>query len=162
MSDRSQAMYVGTFDPLTNGHFDIITRASKLFDSLVIGIGHNHDKQMLFTPEQREEMIVETCTHLPNVRTTKFSGLAVEHALAEGITIMIRGLRTEADYTYEMQMAMMNRTLCKDMEILFIPTRQSLSHISSSLVKQVASLGGDISGFVPTPVFKELSNQFSK
>ena len=156
MSDRSQAMYVGTFDPLTNGHFDIITRASKLFDSLVIGIGHNHDKQMLFTPEQREEMIVETCTHLPNVRTTKFSGLAVEHALAEGITIMIRGLRTEADYTYEMQMAMMNKSLDENLETIFIPTRQSLSHVSSSLVKEVAQMKGNVSSMVPKVVFKQI------
>ena len=161
MKNPSRAMYVGTFDPLTNGHFDIISRACELFDTLVIAVGHNHDKQMLFSPEQREQMIVQTCKQLPNVRTTTFSGLAVEHALQENVTVMVRGLRTEADYTYEMQMAMMNRTLCQDLETIFIPTKQSLSHISSSLVKQIASLGGDISGFVPAPVLKELSNQFA-
>ena len=159
MKNPSRAMYIGTFDPLTNGHFDIISRACELFDTLVIIGGHNHDKQMLFSPK-REQMIVQTCKQLPNVRTTTFSGLAVEHALQENVTVMVRGLRTEADY-YEMQMAMMNRTLCQDLETIFIPTKQSLSHISSSLVKQIASLGGDISGFVPAPVLKELSNQFA-
>lgn len=159
MHAKITAIYVGAFDPLTNGHFDIISRASQIFDRLVVAIGQNPSKQSTFTGDERKAMVEAVCRDLPQVEVTTFSGLAVDHAVAVGASVMVRGLRTEADYVYEMQMAMMNRTLNNKLETLFIPTRQDLSHISSSLVKDVTALGGNTSKLVPALVFQKLTER---
>lgn len=150
------AIYPGTFDPLTLGHYDVIARASKLFDRVVVAIGVNAGKAPFFTIEQRLEIARKVCVPLGNVCVESFSGLAVKFASTVKGLAIVRGLRTEADFMYEMQMAMMNRTLEPALETVFIPTRQDLSHVSSSLVKEVSSLGGDISGLVPPLVMAAL------
>jgi len=157
---ENRAVYLGTFDPLTLGHLDVITRAAKLFDRLIIGIGKNSSKKPCFSLEERLEMVQGACSDLNNTEFYSFSGLAVNFARQHNALVMVRGLRTEADYVYEMQMAMMNFTLSSEIETVFIPTRQDLSHISSSLVKEVAALGGNISRLVPDLVFENLAKRF--
>lgn len=161
MSQSLRAVYLGTFDPLTNGHFDIIERGAFLFEHLVIGIGQNSKKTPFFSLDERLEMLKQACSLLENVSITTFNGLAVEFARSCSATVMLRGLRTEADYVYEMQMAMMNRVLEEKIETVFIPTRQDLSHISSSLVKDVAQLGGDVSCLVPKNVYQRLRQKLT-
>jgi pantetheine-phosphate adenylyltransferase len=156
------AVYPGTFDPLTLGHFDVITRASKLFDKLIVTIGINAGKAPFFSIDQRIEMTRQVCAPLGNVTVDSFSGLAVKFASAVAGIAIVRGLRTEADFMYEMQMAMMNRKLESNLETVFIPTRQDLSHVSSSLVKEIFLLGGDITGLVPPLVIKALTQQRRK
>ncbi|MBI2603490.1 MAG: pantetheine-phosphate adenylyltransferase [Deltaproteobacteria bacterium] len=156
----STGIYVGTFDPLTNGHCDVIERASYLFQSLTVGIGDNVKKKPFFSVKERIAILKSVCTSLnKNISVKSFKGLAVEFAKSEGASVMVRGLRTEADYEFEMQMVMMNKTLCDTIETVFIPTRQELSHISSSLVREVAVMGGDVSKLVPDLVFKKLKEK---
>jgi pantetheine-phosphate adenylyltransferase len=153
------ALYPGTFDPLTMGHYDIIMRASKLFDRLVVAIGVNSGKSPFFTVDQRIEIARQVCSPFANVAIDTFSGLAVKFASSIGARAIVRGLRTEADFMYEMQMAMMNRNLEPSLETVFIPTRQDLSHVSSTLVKEVSLLGGDVSGLVPPLVSAALRRE---
>ncbi len=148
------AGYLGTFDPFTCGHLDVVERASKIFSKLIIGVGKNHRKKTLFNADERRDMLQEICKKFMNVEVKTFEGLAVEFAKVNQISVMVRGIRTEADYVYEMQMAMMNHILSDQIETIFIPTKQSLSHISSSLVKEVSALGVDVSSLVP-PVIKQ-------
>ncbi|MEZ4742257.1 MAG: pantetheine-phosphate adenylyltransferase [Bdellovibrionota bacterium] len=154
------ALYPGTFDPITLGHYDVIERASRLFDQVVVAIGLNTNKEPFFNDEERIDMIEEVCKDLANVRTGTFTGLAVDYAQSINAIAIVRGLRTEADFMYEMQMAMMNRTLKKELETVFIPTRQDLSHVSSSLVKEVCHLGGNVNKLVPNPVAAKLKNKY--
>ena len=154
----NKAAYLGSFDPMTNGHLDIIERASYVFNGLIIGVGKHHRKSIHFSIEDRIEMLKDSCKHLKNIEVLAFDGLAVDFAKKNNITVMIRGLRTEADYVYEMQMAMMNRSLDKKIDTFFIPTRQDLSHISSTLVREVAQLKGDISELVPNSVKTKLKS----
>ncbi|MFK7824933.1 MAG: pantetheine-phosphate adenylyltransferase [Oligoflexales bacterium] len=162
MSKKARvAVYLGTFDPLTMGHFDVITRASSIFDLLIVGVGVNKAKNPCFSLDERLQMAKGVCDPLRNVKVFDFRGLACDFALSHNAKIMVRGLRTEADFVYEMQMAMMNQVLSESIETIFIPTRQSLSHISSSLVKEVASLGGNISTLVPPLVFEHLAEKYS-
>lgn len=156
------AAYLGTFDPLTLGHFDIIKRASKLFEQLIVGIGQNPAKNSCFSFDERLSMTKGVCQDLPNVKVHTFSGLAVDFAKFHKADVLIRGLRTEADFAYEMQMNAMNQVLNNKIESVFIPTRQELSHISSTLVKEVANLEGNVSMLVPSLVFKKLSEKFMK
>ncbi len=157
------AVYLGTFDPLTNGHLDVILRGSELFSKLFIGVVANQRaKNLLFKAKQRVELIEKAISNKKNIQVDTFESLAVEYAAKVGAQVIVRGLRTEADFAYEMQMAMMNRKLNRKLETIFIPSRQDLSHISSSLVKEVASLGGDISGLVPDCVKDALENAFYK
>ena len=155
----SKAIYLGTFDPLTNGHCDVISRASRIFKSIVVGVGNNKQKQDLFSQQERVKIIEEYTKGLSGVEVKCFSGLTVDFAAEENSTIIIRGLRTEADYTYEMQMAMMNKSLMQELETIFIPTQQGYSHISSTLVKEVALLGGDVATMVPPHVIKFLQEK---
>ena len=158
---KKKAAYLGSFDPLTLGHLDIIERASQLFDTLIIGVGNHSTKTTFLCEKDRLHLIKKTCQHLKNIEVYTFKKLAVEFAISQNVSVLIRGLRTEADFVYEMQMAMMNRTLCKKLETVFIPTKQSLSHVSSTLVKEVASLGGDISKLVPPEINAKILNTFS-
>jgi len=157
MKTKHIAVYLGSFDPVTFGHLDVIERASKLFDHLVVGVGRNSNKKFCFSADERFKMVKKECLRFDNVEVKQLNGLAVEFALSEGARVIVRGLRTEADYAYEMQMAMINKTLEEKLETVFIPTRQSYSHISSSLVKEVAFYGGDVSAFVPASIVEILA-----
>jgi pantetheine-phosphate adenylyltransferase len=154
-------MYAGSFDPFTFGHLDVVERASKLLDQLVIAIGTHSSKNNLFSDQEKLEHLEFLKSRFPNVSFVPFSGLAVDFASSRGISVLIRGLRTEADFTYEMQMAVMNRVLNPEIQTIFIPSRQDLGHISSTLVKEIARLGGNVSALVPPHVATSLKSKFS-
>jgi pantetheine-phosphate adenylyltransferase len=156
---KRTAVYAGSFDPVTLGHVDVISRAVKLFDRLVIAIGRNQAKPPLFTIDERMSMISEVCRKWPSVEVRSFTGLAVDFARTVDAVALVRGLRTEVDFVYEMQMALMNRHLSAPLETIFIPTAQEFGHVSSSLVREVASLGGDVSSLVPPSVAKKISDK---
>jgi len=148
--------YPGSFDPITNGHLDVIQRACRLVDVLFIAIGVHHEKRGAFTAVERktllEQSLAEIDTHGADVRLVTFDGLVVDAMAENGAEIMIRGLRDTTDYNYEMQLAGMNASLAPDMQIVFLPASPSVRHIAASLVRQIADMGGDISGFVPAVV----------
>lgn len=143
-----KAICPGSFDPVTHGHLDIITRASALFDEVVVGVGHNMAKNGLFQPAERVEMLTEAVTGLANVEVTLISGLLVEFCRKEGIGAIVKGLRFASDFDYELQMAQMNAQLT-GIETILLPTAAQWSYVSSTLVREVAALGGDVSQFVP-------------
>ena len=151
-------IYPGTFDPITYGHLDVLSRAARLFDrvTVAIAVGGAAGKSPLFTAEQRMEMIVPNLASLPNVTVTTFHGLLVEFCMANQADAIIRGLRALSDFEFEFNMALMNRHLEPEIETLFVMPREAYSYTSSSLVKQVAKLGGDVSNFVPPEVIKAL------
>ena len=155
-SEHRHAIFPGSFDPLTNGHVDIIARALTLFDSLTVAVLENSEKKPLFSVAERIEFIAQECAHYNMVATRvtvrSFSGLLVEFAKQELCHIVVRGLRAISDYDYEAQMALMNKSLYRDLETVFLIAREENSYISSSVVKQVALLKGDISRFVPERV----------
>ena len=153
------AIYAGSFDPITHGHVDVIRRASGLFDRLIVAIGSSQTKKPLFSDQERVAMVMDVCKKIPGVEAQVFSGLAVEFAKKTGATCLVRGLRTEVDFTYEMQMALMNRSLAPALETIFIPTAQEFGHVSSSLVKEIAFYGGDTSSLVSPLVCKKLSEK---
>ena len=161
MSQKSIAVYLGSFDPLTFGHLDVIERAAKIFDKLIVGVGKNSSKDFLFSPSERFEMMTKECEKFSNVSVKALGGLAVDFAKSCGASVIVRGLRTEADFAYEMKMAFINKTLSDNLDTIFIPTRQNFSHLSSSLVKEVASYGGDVSKFVPESALKKIRTHFS-
>ncbi len=152
------ALCPGTFDPVTNGHLDIVRRAAALFDRVVVAILENPSKEPLFPAEQRIEMLREATADLENVDVDAFSGLLVEYATARGIQVIVKGLRAVTDFDYELQMAQMNRHL-SGVETCFVPTSPEWSYLSSSLVKEVARHGGDVSGMVPEDVLRRLKER---
>ena len=145
------ALCPGTFDPVTNGHLDIIGRASQTFEAVVVGVLENPSKQPMFTLEERVAMLKEACSGMPNVTVVSFRGLLVDFARSQGDAAIVKGLRAISDYEYEIQMAQMNHRLA-GVETLFMPTSPNWSFLSSSLVKEVAQLGGNVSGLVPDHV----------
>ena len=145
----------GSFDPVTNGHLDIIGRAAGLYDEVIVAVLINVTKQSLFTVDERVEMLREVTRNYGNVRIERFHGLLVDFCAANGITAVVKGLRAVSDFEYEMQMAQMNYRLAK-VETLFMTTNPLYSFLSSSLVKDVARYGGDVSGLVPGPVVSQL------
>lgn len=147
----TRAVCPGSFDPVTNGHVDIFRRAAGLFDELVVATGTNPSKSRLFDPDDRLEMLREACADLPNVTVMGFSGLIVDFCREIGAQAIVKGLRGGNDYEYELPMAQMNSHLT-GVETVFVPTNAALGYISSSLVKEVASLGGDVSALVPPAV----------
>jgi len=149
------ALCPGTFDPVTNGHLDIIGRAAQLFDNVVVGVLENPSKAPLFELDERVALLEEALRDHANVRVGSFRGLLVEHARAEGAAAIVKGLRAVSDYEYEIQMAQMNQRI-GSVETLFMPTNPRWSFLSSSLVKEVAQLGGDVEGLVPDHVRKAL------
>ena len=154
---RTKALYSGSFDPLTMGHMDIITRAAKLYDELVIGVIGNPSKQSMFTPEEREDMIRATLKDFGNVRVDHFSGLLADYVNRNDFNVVVRGLRSTTDFDYEIQMAQMNDRLFNDtVETVFLMTDPQYSFISSSMVKEVFTLGGDIGGLVPDEILKRM------
>ncbi|HVX66475.1 MAG TPA: pantetheine-phosphate adenylyltransferase [Bryobacteraceae bacterium] len=146
------AVYPGSFDPITNGHLDLIERGAKLCDRLIVAILSNEEKRPLFSVEERAEMLREVVRDYPNVEVAFFDGLLVEFARQRGATLIVRGIRAISDYEYELQMALMNRRLNPSIETVFLMAGEAYSFISSRLVKQVISLGGNISGLVPPSV----------
>ncbi len=155
-------IYAGSFDPVTYGHLDVIRRAAKIFDQLIVAIGVNQTKPPMFTVPERLEMIRDLCKKVQNVEVASFSGLAVSFATKREATALVRGLRTEMDFIYEMQMALMNRSLSSALETIFIPTSQDYGHVSSTLVKEVATYGGDVSSLVPPLVARKIAEKTVK
>ena len=151
------AVYPGTFDPITNGHVDIIRRAVPLCDKVIVAIANNVRKAPLFTVEERVRLVRETLGDDPRIEVDSFSGLLVNYVRAQGARAIIRGLRAIADFEYEFQFAHMNRHLAPELETIFLMTSEESFYVSSSLVKEVASMGGDITRIVPPPVVAALS-----
>ena len=149
-------IYPGTFDPVTNGHIDIITRSSSFVDRLIVAIADNHAKTPLFTVDERLALLRGTCK-LPNVEFAYFSGLLIDFAKEQGAAVIIRGLRAVTDFEYEFQMALTNKMLNSSIETLFISTSAQYSYLSSSIVKEVAFLGGDVDSMVPCCVKEGLA-----
>jgi pantetheine-phosphate adenylyltransferase len=143
-----KGLYPGTFDPITNGHYEIICRASMLFESLVVGIAVSPEKEPLFSIERRVEMVNEVLQTLPNIEIQEYSGLTVNFARDIDASVLVRGLRSPADAQYEFELARMNKELAGDVETIFLSSGNNNAFISSSLIKQIASEGGDIAGFV--------------
>ena len=155
---RTKALYTGSFDPLTNGHFNIIERAAKLYDELTIGIIVNPSKRSMFSLEERVDMIRETVRELYNVKVDCFSGLLADYVNENGFNVVVRGLRAAMDFEYEIQMAHMNARLFNEMvETVFLMTDPKYSFISSSMMKEVHSLGGSIEGLVPDEILKRMN-----
>jgi pantetheine-phosphate adenylyltransferase len=150
------ALYPGTFDPPTNGHLDLIERGAKLFDHLIVAILNNPVKDPLFTVEERVEMLKESTATLKNVSVATFDGLMVEFARKRGASAVLRGIRAISDYEYEFQMALMNRRLAPEIETVFLQPAGRYSFVSSRMLKEVFSFGGDVSGLVPPNVLKRL------
>ena len=156
----SIAIYPGSFDPITNGHLDIATRAAKIFDKLVIGVYETPNKPILFTTEERVELIRQAIAHLPNVEVESFGGLTVDFARKVKAQAMVRGLRMSADFEREFDMAMMNKKLYPELEFFCLMSKVEYQFLSSSLLKEAASLGGDVDDLVPKPVALALRKKF--
>jgi pantetheine-phosphate adenylyltransferase len=154
--ERVVAIYPGSFDPITSGHLDVIERGAKLFDHLVVSILRNEAKAPLFSLEERIEMLTEAVAPYPNVEVDSFNGLLAHYAMEKGARGILRGIRAISDYEYELQMALMNRRLQPELETIFLPAGEQYSFVSSRLVKEVISLGGDIGGLVPPTVERRL------
>lgn len=155
-------IYPGTFDPITNGHFDVLQRAAKLFDRVTVAVAISTTKTALFSPEQRVELIRANLGQLPNVDVVSFDGLLVEFARKHQAQAIIRGLRALSDFEFEFNMALMNRHLEPQVETIFVMPKEAYSYTSSSLVKQIARLGGDIAHFVPANVSAALKVALKK
>ena len=147
-----KAIYPGSFDPITNGHLDIIERSSKIFDKLVVAIANNSEKKTLFEPNEREEIINLSINHLDNVEVKIFNGLLIDFAKQEKLNIIVRGLRVLSDFEYEFKMALMNRNLDDEITNLFMMAHEKYTHISSSLIKEVLSHGGNIDDYIPNAI----------
>ena len=153
---KRNAVYPGTFDPITNGHTDLVRRAASIFNRLVVAIAANPNKAPMFPLEKRVELARAVLSDLPNVEVMGYSGLTVEFARRNDLAVVVRGLRAVSDFEYEFQMASMNRHLIPEVETLFLTPAEQHSFISSSLVREIARLGGDVSGFVPAAVLEAL------
>ena len=155
------AIYPGSFDPITNGHLDIITRGAKIYDKLIVAVLVNMDKKCLFTIEERVKLIKRVTKHIDNVEVLSFDGLLVDFAKLHNSKVILKGLRTMSDFEYEFQMALMNSKLDSDIETVFMMTSSAYSYVSSSSVKQVAKFGGNISGLVPEKLISEVKEKFN-
>ena len=154
-----KALFPGSFDPVTNGHVDVIARATKLFDKIIVTVAVNAEKNPMFTVEERVDLLEKVCADFPEVEIASFNGLLVDAVTQFDVTAVIRGLRAISDFEYEFQMAMMNRSLDPRCETVFLMPGPSYSFLSSRMIKEIASLGGDISSFVPKIVADALENK---
>ena len=161
-TDSVVAIYPGSFDPLTNGHLDLIERGRRLVGKLVISVLSNEAKHPLFSVDERMDMLSEAVEGMDNVEIDSFDGLLAEYAASLGASVILRGIRAISDYEHELQMALMNRRLRPDIETMFLLAGEGNSFISSRLVKEVARLGGNVSGLVPAAVEKRLAARFSE
>ncbi len=156
-----RAIFPGSFDPITNGHLDVVTRGIKLFDELIIAVGRSPVKNQLFSPEERVEMIDELIVDMPRVSVESFEGLMVEYATARQASVVLRGLRSLTDVQYEFQLAMTNRAVA-GIETIFIMTSEQYGFTSSTLIREIASLGGDLSNLIPANVHQRLEGRFTR
>ena len=157
---RTVAIYPGTFDPITNGHLSIVKRALKIFDRLIIAILNNPQKVPLFSLDERIHMIREAVKEFPNVEVDTFEGLLVDYAVQKKANVILRGLRAMSDFEYEFQMALMNRKLNREVQSIFLMTDYKWFYTSSTIIKEAASLGGDVSGLVPELVNTKLKEKY--
>ncbi len=156
-----RAVYPGTFDPVTYGHLDVIKRGSKIFDELIVAVGHNPLKDPLFTINERMDMISKNTKNISNIKVDSFEGMLTDYMKEMQTNVILRGIRTVSDFENEFQRALTNRVLKTDIETVFIMTSQEYSFLNSSLIKEAVSLGGDISKFVPSDVEKLLQQKFA-
>jgi len=157
-----RAIYPGSFDPVTNGHLDVIERARKLFEEVIVAVAQNDEKQALFSLQDRLDLLRETAGKINKVRIAQFDGLLVEFAVAQKASAVIRGLRAVSDFEFEFQMALMNRKLETNVETIFLMPKEEYTYLSSRIIKEIARLGGDVSSFVPPVVGKALSGKFAR
>ena len=157
-----RAIYPGSFDPVTNGHLDVIERARKLFDEVIVAVAHNDEKQPLFTFQERLDLLQQTVGKIDNVRISQFGGLLVEFAVEQKAVAVIRGLRAVSDFEFEFQMALMNRKLESAVETIFLMPKEEYTYLSSRIIKEMARLGGDVSSFVPAGVARALGKKFTR
>jgi pantetheine-phosphate adenylyltransferase len=157
-----RAIYPGSFDPVTNGHLDVVERARKLFDEVIVAVAHNDEKAPLFTLQERLDLLQQTVGKIDNVRIAHFTGLLVDFARAQEASAVIRGLRAISDFEFEFQMALMNRKLEAAVETIFLMPKEDYTYLSSRIVKEIARLGGDVSKFVAAPVAKALAAKLKK
>lgn len=156
------AIYPGSFDPITNGHLDVVQRAAKLFDRVIVAVAENERKQSLFTLAERKKLVARSIKNLPNVKADAFAGLLVEYVERRSGNAIIRGLRAVSDFEFEFQLALMNRKLNERIETIFMMPKDAYTFISSRLVKEIARLGGDVSSFVPEQVRMALNEKFGR
>ena len=154
-----RAIYPGSFDPVTNGHLDVIDRARKLFDEVIVAVAHNDQKQQLFTLDERLELLRATIGNLERVQIAPLGGLLVDFAVQQRATAVIRGLRAVSDFEFEFQMALMNRKLEASVETIFLMPKEEYTYLSSRIVKEIGRLGGDIAKFVPAPVVEAFARK---
>jgi pantetheine-phosphate adenylyltransferase len=157
-----RAIYPGSFDPVTNGHVDVVERARKLFDEVIVAVAQNDEKQALFSLEERIDFLRDSLGKIDNVRIAHFDGLLVDFARAQQAGAVIRGLRAISDFEFEFQMALMNRKLEGEVETIFLMPKEEYTYLSSRIVKEIARLGGDVSSFVPAAVAKMLAVKLRK
>src|ERR1700716_3099841 len=157
-----RAIYPGSFDPVTNGHLDVIDRARKLYDEVIVAVAHNDQKQPLFTLEERLSLLRATIGEGDHVQVAPLDGLLVDFAVRQKATAVVRGLRAVSDFEFEFQMALMNRKLESNVETIFLMPKEEYTYLSSRIVKEIARLGGDVSGFVPARVAKALAKKLGE
>ena len=156
------AVYPGSFDPVTNGHIDVIERALKIFDKVIVAVGDNPGKKPLFSSRERVDMLKESTNHLKNLEIDNFSGLLLDYAKSKNSKIIIRGLRAVSDFEFEFQRALLNRVVDSDTETVFIMTKENYVYLNSSIIKEIAMFNGKVTGLVPKIVEKRLREKFSK
>ena len=155
------AVYPGSFDPVTNGHLDVITRGAKLFDRVIVGVLHNSSKSPLFSVEERVKMLEDVTSDLPNVEIRAFNGLLIDFVRQNDANVIVRGLRAITDFEYELQLAQMNRVIAPEIDTLFLTTNLKYAYLSSSMAKEVAMYGGDISEFLDPAVARKVREKYA-
>jgi pantetheine-phosphate adenylyltransferase len=158
---KNIAIYAGTFDPITLGHVDLLERAARIFDHVIVAIAVNHNKKPLFSMQERVDLSTRVVSHLKNIEVKGFDCLLLDFAKQHGANVILRGLRAVADFDYEFQLASMNRYMNQAIETMFMMPAEKYMYISSSLVREIATLGGDVSGFVPPLIVKALKEKVS-
>jgi pantetheine-phosphate adenylyltransferase len=159
---RALAVYAGSFDPATLGHLDLIERAAALFDNVIVAIGVHPTKSPLFSADERKSLIVSIASHIPNVVVDSFDGLLIEYCASKDASVIVRGLRVTTDFEYELQIAHANADLRPNIDTIFLPTRTKHGFVSASLVREIASHGGDVSRYAPQVVCEALVKKFAK
>jgi pantetheine-phosphate adenylyltransferase len=156
------AVYAGSFDPATLGHLDLIERAAAIFERVIVAIGVHPTKHPTFTPEERRDLLKSVVGHMPNVEVDFFDGLLIQYCQKKGASVVVRGLRVTTDFEYELQIAHANADLCPEIDTIFLPTRTKHGFVSASLVREIASHGGDVSRYAPKIVCEALAKKFAR